>query len=42
MKRIYELKAIILTPQSDHFTAILLNNEDTIYGLKFVNIFTME
>ena len=36
---IYELKALILTPQSDHFTAILLNYENKIYGLKLGNYF---
>ena len=36
---IYELKALILTPQSDHFTAILLNYENKINGLNLGNYF---
>ena len=30
----YELKALILTPQSDHFTSVLLNYDKGVLGLK--------
>ena len=37
---VYELKGIILTPQSGHFTSIILNYDYDIFGLiKGVNYF---
>ena len=30
----YELKAMILTPESDHFTSLLLNYQNDIFNLK--------
>ena len=39
----YELKALILTPQSDHFTSVLLNYDKGVLGLKKgLTIFMME